>query len=157
GDDAHARRPEPVERRQGSVVGAVAHRAGVRGEVRPHAGSALPARCGVPAVATRQEADRLPLRSARGDDAVRARESIRGDERGMTGGYRARRPLSGELAFALQRSRVDVDDPVNRLAELRQIEGLRYHLVALTAHALTSQRVKACAVSATITQLRVRR
>ena len=37
-DDAHARRPEPLERRQGSVVGAAADRARVRGEVRPHAG-----------------------------------------------------------------------------------------------------------------------
>ena len=36
--DPHARRPEPLERGQGSVVGAAADRARVRGEVRPHAG-----------------------------------------------------------------------------------------------------------------------
>ena len=50
---AHARRPEPVERRQGSVVGAAADRARVRGEVRPYAGRPLPARGGVRAVAAR--------------------------------------------------------------------------------------------------------
>ena len=36
--DADAGRPEPVERRQGSLVGAAADRAGLRGEVRPPAG-----------------------------------------------------------------------------------------------------------------------
>ena len=34
----HARRPQPVERGQGPVVGAVTNRTGLRGEVRPHAG-----------------------------------------------------------------------------------------------------------------------
>ena len=43
-DDAHARRAEPLERGQGSVVGAAAHRAGLRGEVRPPAGRSLPPR-----------------------------------------------------------------------------------------------------------------
>ena len=36
--DAHARRAEPVERRQGPVVGTAADRARLRGQVRPHAG-----------------------------------------------------------------------------------------------------------------------
>ena len=52
GRDAHAGGPEPVERRQGSVVGAAADRAGVRGEVRPHAGRPVPARGGVRTVAS---------------------------------------------------------------------------------------------------------
>ena len=41
---AHARRPEPLERGQGSLVGAAADRARVRGEVRPPAGRPLPPR-----------------------------------------------------------------------------------------------------------------
>ena len=41
---AHAGRAEPLERRQGPVVGAAAHRARVRGEVRPPAGRPLSAR-----------------------------------------------------------------------------------------------------------------
>ena len=44
GHDADARRPEPLERRQGPVVGAAAHRAGLRSEVRPPAGRPLPPR-----------------------------------------------------------------------------------------------------------------
>jgi ATP-dependent DNA ligase len=44
--DADAGRTEPVERRQGSVVGAAAHRARLRSEVRPHAGRSLPPRRG---------------------------------------------------------------------------------------------------------------
>ena len=43
-DDADARRPEPLERGQGSVVGAAADRARVRGQVRPHAGRSVPPR-----------------------------------------------------------------------------------------------------------------
>ena len=42
--DPDARRPEPLERGQGSVVGAAADRARVRGEVRPHAGRSVPPR-----------------------------------------------------------------------------------------------------------------
>ena len=53
-DDAHAGRPEPLERRQGPVVGAAADRARLRGEVRPHAGPAIPSRGGLPALASRQ-------------------------------------------------------------------------------------------------------
>ena len=64
--DAHARRPEPLERGQGPVVGAAAHRARVRGEVRPPAGRPLPARGDLPALAARQAARGLPLRPARG-------------------------------------------------------------------------------------------
>ena len=67
-DHANARRSEPLERRQGPVVGTAAHRAGVRGEVRPHAGRSLPPRGGVPALASRQAAARLPLRSAGSHD-----------------------------------------------------------------------------------------
>ena len=55
-DDADARRPEPLERRQGSLVGAAADRAGVRGQVRPHAGGSIPPRGGLSALAPRQAA-----------------------------------------------------------------------------------------------------
>ncbi len=56
--NADARRPEPLERGQGSVVGAAAHRARVRGEIRSPAGRSVPPRCGVPALASgRQPAD----------------------------------------------------------------------------------------------------
>ncbi len=48
---ADARRAEPMERRQRSVVGAATHRAGVRSEVRPHAGRSLPPCGDVPALA----------------------------------------------------------------------------------------------------------
>ena len=68
---------EPLERRQGSVVGAAAHRARVRGEVRPPAGRPLPPRGHLPALAAGQAAGRLPLRPARGHDSVRAREGLR--------------------------------------------------------------------------------
>ena len=56
-DDAYARRPEPLERRQGPVMGAAAHRARLRSEVRPHAGHAVPPRGRLPALARRQAAD----------------------------------------------------------------------------------------------------
>ena len=46
--------PKPVERRQGPFVGAAAHRARVRSEVRPPAGRPLPPRHSVPAMATRR-------------------------------------------------------------------------------------------------------
>jgi ATP-dependent DNA ligase len=61
-----AGRPEPLERGQGPVVGAAAHRARVRGEVRPHAGRSLSPCRHLPALAPRQAARSLPLRSARG-------------------------------------------------------------------------------------------
>ena len=79
GDEStrHAGRPEPLERGQGSVVGAAADRARLRGEVRPHAGAAVPPRGGLSALAARQAAERLPLRSARGHDSLRAREGVR--------------------------------------------------------------------------------
>ena len=57
-DAAHAGRAEPLERGQGSVVGAAAHRARVRGEVRPHAGRSLPPRRDLPALAAGQAAAR---------------------------------------------------------------------------------------------------
>ena len=50
----HARRAEPLERRQGSVVGAAADRAGLRGQVRPSAGRPLSPRGDLPAVAAGQ-------------------------------------------------------------------------------------------------------
>ncbi len=77
-DESHARRAEPLECREGSVVGAVAHRTGVRGEVRPHAGRPLPSRGHFSALAAGSTARRLPLRSAGGYDAVRAREGFWG-------------------------------------------------------------------------------
>ena len=76
--DAHAGRPEPLERRQGPLVGAAADRARVRGEVRPPAGRSLPPRGGVPALAPRQAARRLPLRSARGHDRLTSSQKVFG-------------------------------------------------------------------------------
>src|SRR6185503_9350718 len=75
---AHAGRHQPLDRRQGPVVGAAAHRARLRGEVRPPAGRSLPPRDALPALAFRQAAEGLPLRSARGHDALRAEEGFRG-------------------------------------------------------------------------------
>ena len=83
-DHQNARRSEPLERREGPVVGAAPHRARVRGEVRPHAGRSVPPRVGVPALAARQAAARVPLRSARSHDAVRARQSLRREIVGRT-------------------------------------------------------------------------
>ena len=71
--DAHAGRAEPLERGQGPLVGAAAHRARVRGEVRPPAGRPLPARGRLPALAAGQAARGLPLRPARGHAARGAR------------------------------------------------------------------------------------
>ena len=73
---ADAGRPEPVERRQGSVVGTGSDRAGLRGQVRPHAGAALPPCRGLRTLAAGQGTSRLPLRSARGHDRLRAREGV---------------------------------------------------------------------------------
>ncbi len=63
--------------RDRALVGTAAHRARVRGEVRPHAGRALPPRRGLRALASRQAAEGLPLRSARGHDSLRARARVR--------------------------------------------------------------------------------
>ena len=73
---AHARRPQPLERGQGFVVGAAAHRARVRGHLRPSARRPLPPRGRVRALACRQAASRLRLRSARGHSARRARRDL---------------------------------------------------------------------------------
>ena len=82
-EDAHGTRrmpggQKPLDRRQGPVVGAAAHRARLRGQVRPPAGRSLPPRDALPALASRQAAEGLPLRSARGHDALRAEEGFRG-------------------------------------------------------------------------------
>ena len=77
GERRDAWRPEPMERRQGPVVGAAAHRARVRSEIRPHAGRPVPPRRGVPALARRQAAVGLRLRPARGHDSLRAFEGLR--------------------------------------------------------------------------------
>ena len=60
---------EPLERGQGPVVGAAAHRARVRGEVRSPAGRSLPPRRHLPPLAARQAARGLSLRSAGGHAA----------------------------------------------------------------------------------------
>ena len=49
----------------------------VRGEVRPHAGGSVPPCGDLSALAPRQDAGRLPLRSAGGHDSLRAREGVR--------------------------------------------------------------------------------
>src|SRR5207249_6675677 len=69
---ANAGRPEPVEPGQGPLLGALADRARMRGEVRPPAGGPLPPRGGLRAVAAGQAPRRLPLRSARAHPARRA-------------------------------------------------------------------------------------
>ena len=67
------------------VVGAGADRARVRGQVRSPAGRSVPSRGGVPALARRPAAGRLPLRSAGGHGALRAREGLRrGAPSGLT-------------------------------------------------------------------------
>ena len=53
---ADARRGQPMERRQGPVVGAAAHRARRRGDVRPAARGPVPPRLAVPALAPRPHA-----------------------------------------------------------------------------------------------------
>ena len=57
---------EPLERGQGPVLGAAAHRARLRGEVRPPAGRPLPPRGHLHALAARQAARGVPLRPAGG-------------------------------------------------------------------------------------------
>jgi ATP-dependent DNA ligase len=74
--EPHAWRAEPLERRQGPLVGTAEDRARLRSEVRPHAGRSLPARRAVPALASRQAPAGLPLRSARGHEALRARAHL---------------------------------------------------------------------------------
>ena len=66
-----------MERRQRSVVGTASHRAGVRSEIRPHAGRSLSPRGGLSALAARQASGRLHLRSVGGYDPLRAREGLR--------------------------------------------------------------------------------
>src|ERR1043166_4367058 len=75
---AHARRPEPLDRRQRPVVGAAADRARVRGQIRSSAGNAFSPCRDFSAMAPRQTARRLPLRSARGHERLRAAEGFRG-------------------------------------------------------------------------------
>src|SRR5438477_583288 len=61
---------EPLERGQGSLVGAAPGRTRMRSEVRPPAGQPVPPRGGLPAVAAGQAAPGLPLRSARSDQGL---------------------------------------------------------------------------------------
>src|SRR5688572_13962635 len=77
GRPAHAGRAQPLERRQGPVVGAVTNRTGVRGEVRPHAGRSVPPCRDVPALARRQARDRMHLRAARSYSGLRACRGFR--------------------------------------------------------------------------------
>ena len=93
---ADARRRQPVERRQGPLVGAAAHRARRRGDLRPAAGGPLPPRLDVPALASRPRRRRAapttssrspsPCRSARSSpaDSRRARRFSRGRTRRST-------------------------------------------------------------------------
>src|SRR4051812_46819913 len=76
-DGAHAGRPEPLERGEGSVLGAASGRAGLRGQVRPPARRPLPPCDDVPAMEAGQEPGGVSVRPAGGHDAVRAAESIR--------------------------------------------------------------------------------
>ena len=69
---ADAGRPEPLERDQGHVVGAAAHRARVRGRVRGAAQRPVPPQRALPALARRQGPRRLHVRAARGRRPGRA-------------------------------------------------------------------------------------
>ena len=64
-DGPQAGRDEPVERRQGPVVGPDPHRAGRRGDVRPAGEATLPPRRLLRPLAPRPRAGELPLRPAR--------------------------------------------------------------------------------------------
>ena len=117
---ADARWPEPVERRQGPLLGTAAPRACLRGEIRPPAGRPFPARDGLPAVASRQAAVRLPLRPARGHDPLRAREGLRGlvhaptsipfhgSSSGSSGSCAGRRPSGTFFRFSRMRHHVEL-------------------------------------------------
>ena len=84
--EPHAWCAKPLERGQGFVMGAAAHRARMRGEVRSHAGRSLPSRSHLPALAARQAAAGLPLRPARSHPTLRARENLLvGIERRLSG------------------------------------------------------------------------
>jgi hypothetical protein len=77
GIDAHARRTEPLEPGQGSLLGAPARGAGMRGQIRPSPGRPFPARGRLRALASRQTPAGLPLRSARGHTSRGARGDLR--------------------------------------------------------------------------------
>ena len=67
---ADARRAEPLECGQGSVLGTVADRARLRGQVRSHAGRSLSPRGALSVRRPDKPPSRLPLRPARGHDAL---------------------------------------------------------------------------------------
>src|SRR5205823_746854 len=67
GGAAHARRDLPLEPREGPLLGAAADRARVRSGLRSPARRSLPPRHHLPALAARQAAAGVPLRSARRD------------------------------------------------------------------------------------------
>src|SRR5205823_7299190 len=67
GGAAHARRDLPLEPREGPLLGAAADRASVRSGLRSPARRSLPPRHHLPALAARQAAAGVPLRSARRD------------------------------------------------------------------------------------------
>ena len=74
---ASARRGEPLEPGQGSVVGAAPAGARGRGRLRSHAGRPLPPHRAVSPLAPRQAAERLHVRAARGGAAAGARRDFR--------------------------------------------------------------------------------
>src|SRR4030095_387609 len=88
--------------------GTVADRTRLRGQVRPHAGPAFPPRCGIPAMASRQATRRLPLRSARGHDAVRARERLRRVESLRPTGFEQESRRSGGLMISKKKRTPDL-------------------------------------------------
>ena len=102
---------EPLERRQGPVVGAAAHRARVRGEVRPPAGRPLPPRGDLPALAAGQAAG-----------ATAATTSSRSRRR--TSSRRSSAPASGShslLPVLGQRILVGIERLLRRPQRLRHV------------------------------------
>ena len=81
-------------------MGAAAHRARLRGEVRPPAGRPLPPRDALPALASGQAAGGVPLRPARGHDALRACRRFSGRRRSAPSARRPYAPAAPRLPCA---------------------------------------------------------
>ena len=109
---AHARRAEPLERGQGPFLGAAAHRARVRGEVRPPAGRPVPARGDLPALAPGQAARDCRYDQLEVHQRLRARKGLRGGFLIGVQGFLRRAQFSGTCC-RLMRMRVQGEAPAH--------------------------------------------